>query len=100
VKISAYKSLGSFIATFSKDFKEKEEPKEPVAREVESAADPNAQTESNLGEKQVSEKQESEESATKTEEETTEYNNFNYWRNSIPSMEETIDLNEKVGLRR
>ncbi len=100
MKISAYKSLGSFIATFSKDFKEKEEPTEPIASEAESAADPNTQAESNLGEKQVAEKQESEESAIKTEEETTEYNNFNYWRNSIPSMEETIDLNEKVGLMR
>ncbi len=54
--------------------------------------------ESVLEQKSTDEKQElkQEEPAAKSDEETTEYNNFNYWRNSIPSLEENIDLNEKV----
>ena len=104
MKISAYKSLGSFIATFSKDFKEKEEPAEEasIKESASSSSKPNAQRESDFeaaAEKQETntESSQSEESeAAKTDEQITEYNNFNYWRNSIPSLEETIDLNEKV----
>lgn len=73
VKISAYKSLGSFIATFSKSNSDNIEEEQMVKTNNISADLTNINSEQ--------EKKES------------EYSNFIYWRNSLPSLEDTATTN-------
>lgn len=109
VKISAYKSLGSFIATFSQDKLEKaDELKSSTDDENNIADNPEAQPENEKSKAKATDTKDekkdgndsnsgesienNESSDSASPEEITEYNNFNYWRNSIPSLEEAVEL--------
>lgn len=98
VKISAYKSLGSFIATFSK---------QNGSEEVDESEDEELDNEKNISEEANSEVKQKEEKKKDSSEKPMEqsgtesispkkegeYSNFIYWRNSIPSLDDT---NESV----
>ena len=83
VKISAYKSLGSFIATFSKENSNDDSLIEETQPEDESnqTETENKSQESNL------EGQSSPDSVDHPNKD--EYSNFIYWRNSLPSLDDT-----------
>ena len=112
MKISAYKSLGSFIATFSKENTLPIDEEEATAELVnkENAAEEKAEDSTKLTdtenseqivEETVTEQTNEEITAKAPEQETTpeqtesnspkkegEYSNFIYWRNSIPTMDD------------
>jgi len=114
VKISAYKSLGSFIATFSlansnqneiEEGEQEIEKNESKNNETENkSADSNSNEETKKLETEgMSEKikeliiksNNNEEiknsNETKIENQETEYTNFMYWRNSLPNLDDKIE---------
>jgi hypothetical protein len=115
VKISAFKSLGSFIATFSLANSNQNEIEEEEEQEIDKNESKNNETEnksvdSNSNEETkkletegMSEKikeliiksNNNEEikniNETKIDNQETEYTNFMYWRNSLPNLDDKIE---------
>lgn len=90
VKISAYKSLGSFIATFSKDNLKNDETEEEVEKIEETMTKKSTDESSSefQDDAPMSNSQESESlEASDSDNKETEYSNFIYWRNSLPSLD-------------
>lgn len=90
MKISAYKSLGSFIATFSKDNLKDEETNETNKNENDSPKKTATEESSTAiqDDSPMSNSQESESpELADSEKKDTEYSNFIYWRNSLPSLD-------------
>lgn len=101
VKISAYKSLGPFIATFIKSSSDEtflhdekiqiDEPesKEPAAEPVNNTNLASSIAKENPNQKdQKQEVQANTEKSTNEEEEENSYSNFMFWRNSLPTVSE------------
>jgi len=99
VKISAYKSLGPFIATFIKSSSdetlvvdEKIQIDEPESKEQAAEAVNLASSTENENQNQNDQKQEVESNAEKSinedEEEENNYSNFMFWRNTLPVVSE------------
>ena len=102
VKISAYKSLGSFIATFSKenvseddddeDLENVSTEEQPGGSEVVDVQTKEEKREVKEAAKEVSTDDKSTEKTARSPKKEDEYSNFIYWRNSIPNLEDPESL--------